>query len=58
LLGANYWNAIVGWLGVFLIVGGVVAFIVLYVYHALGKQKQPSTPTNENPPSAQSGQKP
>jgi len=35
LYGANFYNAFVGWFGVFLFVGSIVAWIVLYVYGAL-----------------------
>ena len=35
LIGANYYNSLVGWLGVFLFVGSVVAWILLYVYNWL-----------------------
>ena len=46
LVGANYYNSIVGWLGVFLFVGGILALIVLYVYNALTKQKAQNAPQN------------
>ena len=38
LIGANYYNSVVGWLGVFLFVGSVVAWILLYVYTWLKKR--------------------
>ncbi len=38
LIGANYWNDVVGWLGVFLFVGSVVAWVVLYVYNWLKRR--------------------
>lgn len=38
LYGANFYNAFVGWFGVFLFVGAIVAWIVLYVYGALLKK--------------------
>jgi membrane-bound ClpP family serine protease len=37
LVGANYYDSAVGWLGVFLFVGGILILIVLYVYKALAK---------------------
>ena len=46
LVGANIYNSIVGWLGVFLFVSGVLAVIVLYVYHALTKPKDQPEPQN------------
>jgi membrane-bound ClpP family serine protease len=39
LIGANYYNAIVGWLGVFLFLGGILALIALYVYNVLSEPK-------------------
>jgi len=37
LVGANYYDSLVGWLGVFLFVGGIVALVVMYVYRVLSK---------------------
>jgi membrane-bound ClpP family serine protease len=42
LVGANYYNSLVGWLGVFLFVGGILALIILYVYNSLTKPKSQS----------------
>jgi membrane-bound ClpP family serine protease len=39
LIGANYWNAFAGWFGVFLFVGGVLAWIARYVYGLLVKRQ-------------------
>ena len=39
LIGANYYNPVVGWLGVFLLLGGILALIALYVYNLLSKPK-------------------
>ena len=39
LVGANYYNSYVGWTGVFLSVGGILAVVVLYVYRELTKHK-------------------
>ena len=39
LIGANYYNAVVGWLGVFLFLGGILALIALYAYNLLNKPK-------------------
>ncbi|MCW4010790.1 MAG: hypothetical protein NWF05_09255 [Candidatus Bathyarchaeota archaeon] len=44
LYGANYYNAAVGWLGVLLIVGGIVTLLLLYVYTLLAQ------PSPQNPP--------
>ncbi len=38
LYGANNYESTVGWLGVFLFIAGVVAFLALYVYHELTKR--------------------
>lgn len=46
LVGANIYNSIVGWLGVFLFVAGILALIILYVYHALTKPKAQIEPQN------------
>jgi hypothetical protein len=37
LVGANYFNSFVGWTGVFLFVGGILALVVIYVYNTLTK---------------------
>ncbi len=39
LYGANTWNEVVGWLGVFLFVGSIVGWIVVFVYRWLGSRK-------------------
>ena len=39
LYGANNYDAVVGWTGVGLILGGVIAYIVLEVYAVLMKKK-------------------
>jgi len=38
LYGANFYNSFVGWFGVFLFVGALVAWVVLYVYGVLFKK--------------------
>jgi drug/metabolite transporter (DMT)-like permease len=40
LYGANYYDQTVGWAGVFLFVGAIVALVLLYVYGALNKKKE------------------
>jgi len=43
LIGSNYYNDAVGWLGVFLFFGSIVAWIMLYVYKSLkGRHTQKS----------------
>jgi drug/metabolite transporter (DMT)-like permease len=44
LYGANYYNDIIGWFGVFLFAGGIVALILFYVYGILARPK-PQTQT-------------
>lgn len=39
LYGANYYNNLVGWFGIFLFLGGVLALILLYVYNSLAKHE-------------------
>jgi drug/metabolite transporter (DMT)-like permease len=48
LYGANYYDATVGWIGVLLFVGAVVALVVLYVYKSL-TQRKPAAPAAQNP---------
>ena len=38
LYGANYYDAVIGWAGVFLIVGAIVAYLVMEVYVILRKR--------------------
>jgi membrane-bound ClpP family serine protease len=38
LYGANYYDATVGWLGVFLFFAGAISFLALYIYHELTKR--------------------
>jgi hypothetical protein len=38
LYGANYYNAISGWSGVFLIFAGIIAYLALEAYEALRKR--------------------
>lgn len=37
LYGANYYDNIVGWAGVYLFVGAILARVILFVYSRLGK---------------------
>lgn len=38
LYGANYYSNFAGWAGVYLFVGGIVAYVVLWVYSHLHKR--------------------
>jgi len=44
LYGSNYFSAAVGWLGIFLIVAGIVVEIVLEVYVAVRKREEGQKP--------------
>ena len=37
LYGANYYNAAVGWAGVYLFIFGIIAVLVVYIYGELKK---------------------
>ncbi len=50
LYGANYYDNTVGWAGVFLTAGGILAIIVLYVHGTLSKRVDPGhVPETQNP---------
>ena len=39
LYGANIYNAIVGYTGVYLFIGSIAAYLILYIYKELTKKK-------------------
>ena len=39
LYGANYYNAAVGWAGVYFFIFGIVAALVVYIYNELKKTR-------------------
>ena len=41
LVGANTYNAIVGWAGVYMFIGGILIYLVFYLYAEL-KKKAPA----------------
>jgi len=43
LYGSNAYDAVFGWVGVFMIVGGVIAYAALEVYGALRKRRKLET---------------
>jgi polyferredoxin len=43
LYGSNAYDAVFGWAGVFMIVGGVIAYAALEVYGALRKRRKLET---------------
>lgn len=38
LYGANFYQAVVGWVGVYLIIGGALVFLLFYIYNELTKK--------------------
>jgi FtsH-binding integral membrane protein len=40
LYGANIFNAVIGWIGVLFFFGGIIAFLVLYIYGELMAKKE------------------
>ena len=42
LYGANMFNAVVGWIGVCFILGGILVFLILYIYREWTKEKESS----------------
>ena len=47
LIGANYYNEFIGWLGVFMFLGGILALVGFYVYNSLtkGSSSEETTPS-------------
>jgi len=44
LYGANFYDAIVGWVGVYLIIGGILVFLLFYIYNELTKKGEVQNP--------------
>jgi hypothetical protein len=44
LHGANFYNAVTGWIGVSFFFGGILAFLVLYIYGELKKKEVVQNP--------------
>jgi hypothetical protein len=44
LYGANFYIAVIGWIGVYLFLGGVLAFLALYIYGELTKKEDVQKP--------------
>ena len=44
LYGANFFDVIVGWIGVYLFFGGILVFLVLYIYDELTKKEEVQKP--------------
>lgn len=50
LIGANYYNAVVGSIGIFLSIGSIMAYLIIYIYKQVTK---PAQPESEPQPEAQ-----
>jgi hypothetical protein len=44
LYGANVFDAVVGWIGVYFFFGGILVFLVLYIYGELTKKGEVQKP--------------
>jgi heme O synthase-like polyprenyltransferase len=44
LYGANMFNAVVGWIGVYFFFGGILIFLVLYIYGEWTKKEGVQNP--------------
>jgi hypothetical protein len=44
LYGANFYAAVIGWIGVGLFFGGILTFLVLYIYGELTKKEEVQKP--------------
>jgi hypothetical protein len=44
LYGANFYNALIGWVGVYFFFGGILVFLVLYIYCELANKEEIHNP--------------
>jgi membrane-bound ClpP family serine protease len=44
LYGANFFNVVIGWVGVYLIIGGILVFLLFYIYNELTKKVEVQNP--------------
>jgi membrane-bound ClpP family serine protease len=44
LYGANYYDAVVGYAGIYLFIGGIAAYLIIYIYKEL--RKKDTSPQN------------
>ncbi len=49
LVGANTWNAIVGYGGIYMCIGSIAAYIIIYIYHELTKPAVENVPPPPQP---------
>jgi hypothetical protein len=40
LYGANFYDVVIGWVGVYLIIGGIMVFLLFYIYNELTKKAE------------------
>ncbi len=40
LYGASFYNAFIGWIGVYLILGGLLIFLIIYIFNGVFQIKQ------------------
>lgn len=39
LYGSAFYNSIIGWIGVYFLLGGILAYLILYIYDGLLSKK-------------------
>ena len=44
LYGANFFDVVIGWVGVYLIIGGILVFLLFYIYNELTKKVEVQNP--------------
>ena len=44
LYGANFYDAVVGWVGVYLVIGGILVYLLVYIYNELTKKGEVQNP--------------
>jgi hypothetical protein len=44
LYGANFYDAVIGWVGVYLMIGGILVFLLFYIYNELTKKVEVQNP--------------
>lgn len=44
LYGANFYDVVIGWVSVYLIIGGILVFLLFYIYNELTKKVKVQNP--------------
>jgi uncharacterized membrane protein YjfL (UPF0719 family) len=44
LYGSNFFDAVVGWIGFYFIIGGIIVFLLFYIYNELTKKAEVQNP--------------